>query len=117
MIESATPVLRSGDYPRAKAYYTDVLGFRCVEEGGDPAGFGIFIRDKARIFVEAWQGADAPYHRWRAYFHVADVDAMAAEFTQQGAKFSHEITVTEYGMREFEVTDPDGNVLCFGMDA
>ena len=25
--------------------------------------------------------------------------------------------VTFYGMREIEVTDPDGNVLCFGKDA
>ncbi len=26
-------------------------------------------------------------------------------------------TVTEYGMREVEVADPDGNVLCLGGDA
>ena len=23
---------------------------------------------------------------------------------------------TVYGMREFEITDPDGNVVCFGED-
>ena len=115
-LESATPVLRSGDYPRAKAFYVEVLGFTCVEEGGDPAGFGIFIRDGARIFVEAWQGAEADYDRWRAYVHVDDLDALAAELGARVA-FSRPVTETVYGMREFEVTDPDGNVICFGADA
>ncbi|XWN31456.1 MAG: VOC family protein [Devosia sp.] len=115
-IESATPVFRSGDYQRARAFYTESLGFRCAEEAGNPTGFGIFIRDKARVFVEAYSGPEAPYKRWRAYFHVDDFDAIVRELEGKGVPFSSPPTVTEYGMREVEVTDPDGNVLCFGAD-
>ncbi|MEM8842757.1 MAG: VOC family protein [Pseudomonadota bacterium] len=116
-LDSATPVLRSGDYPRARAFYTDMLGFRLAEEAGDPPGFGIFVRDRARVFIEAYQGPEAPYDRWRAYFHVTDLAALADDLTGRGAPLSRAPSLTRYGMHEFEVTDPDGNVLCFGADA
>ncbi|MHA3978884.1 glyoxalase superfamily protein [Halovulum sp. GXIMD14794] len=115
-LESATPVLRSGNYARARAFYIDVLGFRLAEEAGEPPGFGIFIRDGARIFIEAYQGPEAPYDRWRAYFHVTGLDALAEEFQRNGAQLLRQITHTVYDMREFEIADPDGNVLCFGAD-
>ena len=118
MIHSATPVLRTDNYARAKAFYTDVLGFDCVEEAGEPVtGFGIFRRGAARIFVEAWNGAEAPHDRWRAYFHVTDFEALVSDLAARGAEFSKPPMTTEYNMREFEVTDPDGNVLAFGADA
>ena len=117
MLETSIPVLRTGDYPRAHEFYTRIMGFECVEEGGDPARFGIFKRDRATVFVDGWNGVDAPYKHWRAYFHVADLDAAEADFRTKGANITREIENTVYGMREFEVTDPDGNVLCFGMDA
>ena len=115
-MQDATAVLRVGDYERAKEFYIEKLGFEVKEEGGDPAGFGIFRRDKAQVFLESWQGAEAPYDRWRVYIHVDDIESYAQEFREKGITFSHEVTTTEYGMREFEIADPDGNVVCFGMD-
>ena len=115
-IESATPVFRVSDYPNAKAFWQGILGFECVQEAGDPVvGFGIYRRDKARIFLIAWDGPEAEYNRWRAYFHVTDFDALAAEIAAK-AKLTSEPTLTEYNMREFEIADPDGNVVCFGAD-
>ncbi|MEM6409614.1 MAG: glyoxalase superfamily protein [Pseudomonadota bacterium] len=116
MIRSATPVLRTGNYPKARDFYVGVLGFRCVEEAGEPAIFGIFRRDGAEIFVHGHNGADAPYDHWRTYFTVEDVDALAREVQDAGGTLSKGVAATEYGMREFEVTDPDGNVLCFGAE-
>ncbi len=116
-LTSSIPVLRVSDYQRAKAFWTEVLGFSVAEEAGDPVvGFGIFRRDAARVFLEAWQGPEAPYHRWRAYFHSSDLDGIAKSLTEAGADFKGP-TVTEYGMREIEIADPDGNVVCFGQDA
>lgn len=113
----ATPVLRTGDYPAARAFYVDVLGFECCEEAGDPVvGFGIFRRGQARVFVEAWSGPEAPYDRWRAYFHVSSVDDLAREIRAAGGTLLKDPYVTEYGMRELEIADPDGNVLGFGAD-
>ena len=117
MIRSATPVVRTGNYPKAHAFYTKALGFTCTEEGGEPAKFGIFQRDGAVIFVNGHNGADPPYDHWRAYFHVEDVVALSREFRNAGGTLSKDIRTTVYAMQEFEVTDPDGNVLCFGADA
>lgn len=113
-LTSSIPVLRVSDYPRAKAFWTERLGFSVGEEGGDPARFGIFHKDKARVFIDAWHGADdVPSPGWRAYFHLDDVDAFAA--TLGDAVFEGPSDKV-YGMRELIVTDPDGNRLCFGQD-
>lgn len=114
-LSSSIPVLRVSDYPRARAFWTRTLGFSVGEEGGDPPRFGIFHKDKATVFVDAWHGADeTPSPGWRAYFHVDDVDALAASVDWS---VSEGPTDTAYGMRELVVIDPDGNRLCFGQDA
>ena len=113
---SAIPVLRSGDYPAARAFWTDTMGFSVGEEGGDPARFGIFHKDKATVFVDAFQGAEpVPYDGWRAYLHCDDVDALAAELTGKGCEVDGPRDAV-YGMREITLRDPDGNLLCFGQD-
>lgn len=115
-VTSSIPVLRVSDYPRARSFMIDVLGFSVGEEGGDPPRFGIFKRGKATVFVDAWHGADAePSPGWRAYFHVEDVDAFAASLGDNAIVEGPRDR--PYGMREIEVADPDGNILCFGMDA
>ena len=53
---------------------------------------------------------------WDAYIHVAGLDDLQSEFEAAGARISRHIEETVYGMREFDVTDPDGNVICFGED-
>lgn len=124
--ERSTPVLRSADYERSKAYYVDKLGYTVVEEGGDPARFGIFRRDKSVLFVDAWNGGPLwrpgnggpPAHPggWEAYVHVRGLDDLAAVLAAAGANVTRDVQLTVYGMREFDVTDPDGNVICFGED-
>ncbi|MGX9357370.1 VOC family protein [Roseobacteraceae bacterium S113] len=112
--QSAIPVLRVDDYPASRAFWAEAMGFDCVEEGGDPARFGIFRRDAATVFVDSWHGADpAPAPNWRAYFHVPDVDALAADL---GALVLEGPNDTVYGMREIVVCDPAGNRLAFGQD-
>lgn len=114
---TSVPVLRVADYPRARAFWTGALGFEVVEEAGDPVtGFGIYRQGAARVFLIAWDGPEAAYEGWRAYFHTDDLAAIAARLEAAGAAFRGPRT-TEYGMREIEFSDPDGNVLCFGQDA
>jgi catechol 2,3-dioxygenase-like lactoylglutathione lyase family enzyme len=116
--EEANPVLRSGDYPRSRAFYADHLGFEVLEEGGDPPRFGIFRRGGTVLYVDAWHGPPAISSvGWQAYIHVIGLDEIYAELQNSGIAISRALEKTVYGMREFEITDPDGNVLCFGEDA
>lgn len=113
----STPVLAAVDYERARAFYRDQLGYTITEEGGDPPRFGIFRRGKSQLFVDSWKGRRAPVaNLWSAYVHVTNLAALASEFEGRGIILTRAITDTVYGMREFEVTDPDGNIICFGED-
>lgn len=114
-LNSAIPVLRVGDYPRARAFYAETLGFRVVEEGGTPPRFGIFHNGAAEIFLDGWHGADPPREAgWRAYFHVGDVAALAETLAARGVTLMRGPETMPYGLREIDIADPDGNCLCFG---
>ena len=116
-LERSTPVLKTADYERARAFYRDTLGYKLAEEGGSPARFGIFKRGGSVIFVNGWQGGPTPVPgAWDAYVHVVGLEALLAELRAAEANVTQDIEDKVYGMREFEVTDPDGNVICFGED-
>lgn len=113
-LTSSIPVLRVADYPAARSFWIDVMGFAIGEEGGDPPRFGIFRKDAAIVFVNGWHGVDTvPHDGWRAYFHSDDVDALAAAITEIGYPVNGPDN-TVYGMREMTLRDPAGNLLCFG---
>ena len=77
----STPVLKSGNYEGARAFYRDTLGYRVVEEGGDPPRFGIFERGRSVLFVNAWHGAPTLLPGvWEAYVHVIGLDDLLTEF-------------------------------------
>ncbi len=114
----ATPVLRTGDYARARAFYADKLGFVLDEEGGDPARFGIFRRGTAVVFVDGWHGPPTNGAAgWNVYIHVDDVDGLCAELAAAGVEVLRGPAETVYGMYEIDIRDPDGNLICFGQDA
>lgn len=113
----ATPVLKISDYPRARTYYVEKLGFQVTEEGGDPPRFGIIQREGSVLYLDSWRGAGTHVEGvWDAYIHVANLQGLFKEYKESGVTIDRSITETVYGMNEFEVTDPDGNRLCFGED-
>ena len=50
------------------------------------------------------------------YFYPDDVAALHTYLTQHGFQPTP-LEVTDYGMREFSLQDPDGHMLSFGEDA
>jgi len=52
--------------------------------------------------------------RWDAYLHVADPDALAAEFASRNVALSQPLADTDDGLRGFEIRDVNGYVLFFG---
>ena len=47
---------------------------------------------------------------------VGDVDGLAAELTGRGVALTSAPVTRFYKMRELEVTDPNGYVICFAQD-
>jgi uncharacterized glyoxalase superfamily protein PhnB len=48
------------------------------------------------------------------YVAVEDVDALHARVAVSGVKIEEGLTDRDYGSREFQCRDPEGNLWCFG---
>ena len=121
-LRAHAPVLLVSDLLRAHAYYAKKLGFASPRMWGDPPTFCIAQRDGLELMLSQVDAGDSfrpngSYgHRIDAYFWVRDADALHAEFSEKGADMIGAPEDQYYGMREFQVRDPDGHVLCFGHD-
>ncbi len=103
------------------AFYRDQLGFEVTYQEPDQSPFfAIIRRDGAQLFVKSMDEPPLPNSRrdpsarWDAYVYAPDPDALAPEFSAQGAAFSSPLQDTHDGLRGFELHDPDGYVLFFG---
>src|SRR5262249_10870422 len=118
-----TPMLAVADVERTIAFYCDQLGFTCVSTFGDPDPVWCHLRcDDVDMMFNRPQPGEMDGLPERAkdfqifYFYPEDVMALHAAWAAKGLAVS-EIRTTVYGMREFELRDPDGIWLWFGQEA
>jgi catechol 2,3-dioxygenase-like lactoylglutathione lyase family enzyme len=115
MMVGAAPVVAVTDVAKSIAYYRDALGFAVRFEYGAPTFYVCLCRDDVDIhLVAAAQTKRLPGNSGVAVF-VDDVDGLHAELVKRGAQVTKAPQNYDYGMREFNVSDPDGNELFFGM--
>lgn len=119
-LKDLRPMLAVTDLQRTIEFYCTRLGFRCREKFGDPPVWCDLERDGCSLMFNAPPPDDVRRDVPRAsrdyqiyYFNVADVVGLRDELTKRGAPVS-ELRVTVYGMKEFEVRDPDDIWLWFG---
>jgi uncharacterized glyoxalase superfamily protein PhnB len=122
-ITGVAPEFLVADVTKAAEHYRDKLGFRIVGYFfEDPPVFAMVGRDDQIIMlslVEGSRGGSNRSHKGEAidaYLWVDDIDALYAEFQQSGADIVMPPTLRTYAMKEIEVRDLDGYILCFGQD-
>jgi uncharacterized glyoxalase superfamily protein PhnB len=122
-ITGIAPEFIVADVVKAAEHYRDRLGFTIVGYFfEDPPVFAMVGRDDKIIMLSLTPGARGGSNRSHkleaidAYLWVDDVDALHAEFQRTGADIVMAPTLRIYGMKEIEVRDLDGYVLCFGED-
>lgn len=111
------PVLQVADVTRSVAFYTEKLGFVSHGTWGDGPDFCIVQRGAVTIALDRTRepGVTAPLNQyWAAYVYVEDADALCAEFRGKGAEIAREHEDMFYGLRDFDVRDPDGHLIAFG---
>jgi len=114
-----SPEFRVPDVARAAAWYRHVLGFPEVNAWGEPPVYAIARRDGVIVHLSALPEGVAPRSNreaggaWDAYVECQGVDALCAEFRGRGAQVVREPETKVYQMREFDLLDLDGYVLCF----
>lgn len=118
------PVIRCSDLQRSLRFYTQVLDFerKCPAGQQDREmanGVIDLVRDGAELQLSRHSG-DGVFGSVNRVF-VDDVDERCATFRARGLNTTlrpespiHTAPVDQtWGLREFAVTDPDGNNLCF----
>jgi uncharacterized glyoxalase superfamily protein PhnB len=115
------PTLRASDAHALIKFLTEALGFEAtvVYADGDqvhhaelawPAGGGIML------------GSDKPGDpacvarpgQFSAYVVTDDPDGLCGRAKAHGATVTRELYDTDYGSRDFAITDPEGNHWSFG---
>ena len=110
---SISPFLGTEDLPATLAFYLDKLGFSLAWEWGEPTELAAVCRDEVELTLAS--RADAkPGGISRLYLHIDGIDSYHAQLLAAGVSITVAIADRPYGMRDFSVTDPAGNVLCFG---
>ena len=116
------PFLLVEDVRLAAEYYRDKLGFEIAGYWfEEPPVFAIVRRGGATISLRRVGSRGGSNRKWEptaldAYIWADDVDALYREFTAKHADLVGPPQGRSYGMKELEVRDRDGYVLCFGQE-
>jgi catechol 2,3-dioxygenase-like lactoylglutathione lyase family enzyme len=121
-VTSIRPMLAVTDLPRTMDFYTRNLGFTVGNTFGDPPAWCTLIRDGQEIMFNAPPREEVLRDVPRRakdyqifYLNTDDVVALHAELRARGVAVT-DLRVTVYGMKEFEVRDPDDYWLWFGQE-
>ncbi len=113
-LEVVAPVFPVSDIARSRAYFTEkllfALSFEWADSEGEPLSYAILQQDNTELHLTLAKGP----RKTTAYFFVNNVRAFYEAVKSAGANITHDIEDQPWDMREFEVTDPDGNQIVFG---
>lgn len=110
----AATVFTVRDIVKSTGHYCDVLGFKVTFQYGKPTYYVCLCRDEVSLhLIAADKTSRLPGNSSMCIF-VNDVDGVHAEIAARGAKVLKPPQNYDYGMRDFDVADPDGNQITFG---
>ena len=119
-LKSLVPMLSVVDLKRTVAFYCGELGFRRRSKFGDPDPVWCHLeRDGVSLMFNqppAQEMAELPLRAkdFQVYYcYPDDVAGLHQVWKQKGLPVT-DLRMTVYGMREFELRDPDGYWLWFG---
>ena len=120
MLGAPTPILRSFDEARTRAFYVDFLGFEVVFEHRFEPGMPLYLgirKDACVIHLSEHHGDATPGSAMR--IAVDDVVAFVAALRAKNYENSrpHEPQLMDWGTIDITIPDPSGNRLTFYSEA
>jgi catechol 2,3-dioxygenase-like lactoylglutathione lyase family enzyme len=115
----AIPILPARDLDETRAFY-ERLGFQAA--GWWPTEFGgyaILVRGDLSMHFFSFEDISPGKNYAQCYWRVKDVDALYGEFHAAGLSRSgiprlEPVEDKPWGMREFSIVDPNGNLVRVG---
>jgi len=101
------------DMEKALDFYRDKLGFSVEFLWQDPPTYAVLQRDES-VQLHLSKSEQAIPVGGMAYVFVHDIDRLHKEFREKGLSVGDTPIDTDYGMRDFDLTDPWGNRITFG---
>jgi catechol 2,3-dioxygenase-like lactoylglutathione lyase family enzyme len=117
MMRHSVPVFTVKDVTASAAYYRDKLNFNVSFEYGSPTIYVGLCEGDVTLHLRAADHYKCPPGHGAVSIFVDDVDACHADLLKRGAKVLKEPKDYDYGVREFDVADLDGNMIYFGMES
>jgi len=119
-LKNATVMLETENLKDTLAFYTTLLGFKCVNtypNTGEPC-WACVQKDNIEIMFSlrnAHSTIEKPTMTGSLYFYPDDVNKLWRELKNK-AIVEYPIENFEYGMREFAIRDCNGYLLQFGQE-
>ena len=110
----AAPVLQVSDLEAAIKFYCEVHGFAEDFRFGPYAGVH---RDELQLHLCAHQIWKRPVGGSAVVVFCDEVDVFCADIRARGARIEAEPADQPSGMRDFVVSDPDGNLFTFALSS
>lgn len=112
------PVLQVTDVRRSEKFYCERLGFKSHGTWGTGPDFCIVQFGRVTLALDrSRQGGPIPRNQyWAAYIYVEDADDLHDLARRNGVEIVREPEDAIYGLRDFDIRDPDGHILAFGHD-
>ena len=113
--EGPEPILPARDMRRTRAFY-ESLGFRA---GYHDENYDILRRGNLVVHLQARADLEPTRNDTSCYWRVSDADALYGEFAALGLPNEGSPSLSEpfdepWGMREFTLKDPAGNLIRVG---
>ena len=118
-LKNVTPILLVRDVKTCAAFFQQKLGFEIDFLHGIPPFYGAVSRDGVCLhirFVQQPFFAQAAVQEKSlicASIEVSNVQGLFEEFKARGVEFAQTLTKQAWGGTDFQVRDPDGNVISF----
>jgi catechol 2,3-dioxygenase-like lactoylglutathione lyase family enzyme len=117
MLVGAATVFIVRDIAKSIEHYRDALGFRVNFQYGQPTFYACLRRDEVALHLLAAHETKRLAGHGGICVFVKDVDALHSELVTRGANVIKPPQNYDYGMRDFDAVDLDGNHITFGMES
>jgi len=119
VLKTVTPILLVRDVAASATFFRTMLGFEIDFLHGAPPFYGAVSRDGVRLHLRFVhqpvfaQAAAAEPSLILAAIEVSNVQGLFEEFKARDVPFGQTLVKQVWGGTDFQVRDPDGNVLSF----
>lgn len=117
MMRKSIAVFTVRDIGASLAYYRDKLGFDVAFEYGTPTFYAGVCSGDVSLHLRAASRFESQPGQGAVSIFVDDVDVLHADVVRRGARVLKAPQDYDYGLRDFDVADLDGNMLYFGMES